>query len=607
MTSWSSETTTNSGDRDRDDGDDGGRSAAGDDEDDGRRNSSSRNDGTTRERRHSQLQSRQQSQSRQGSRYKAVLVGYGSVGRKQHAPAILLHSKKNKFELAAIVDPRLCGHDDDDVVGASSSSSSSVPSRVLVRIGGNDDGYSNDDSDDDISISSAAISAAIVPAFSNLLDAVRAVASSEAEAATAETTTTTTTSEIAVIIACPPDDAQRIALEALSLAATEAEEEEYGYDDNSRRHRGNAGSSASASVAGVMMEKPPGYDPDGLIRLKCMAASASASASSADTAERADTSATNFEEEEDRLSSSSPYRSRRSFSRRRKLPTLYTAYHSTACPCMSAAQRWVRSHLADSAALDIRITWKESLHRWHPNCRWIRRSRFGVLDILFNPFSVLEELFRRADTKARQGNDEEELEPWWFERLELARPPSSSWICVPDDWSGPISGSVELAVTAAPAADAAKKCSNAGPRIAIRADFAWDLPQDEPDIWTLSITACRSDDEGGGGSSAPRTSGSSSTMELRHGGARMYVDGVLVAPSSEDNGNDHSSNDTDIDILRPEYEALYRRFASLLDRQRSQVDGVATLRIFDRILVDCPRKKWIAPPDSPASSGVSGG
>ena len=69
-----------------------------------------------------------------------------------------------------------------------------------------------------------------------------------------------------------------------------------------------------------------------------------------------------------------------------KSASVLTAYHTAHCPAATIAQKFIQDH--DITA--IRIEWKESAHKWHPNQDWIRTmDGGGVLDMIFNPISLV--------------------------------------------------------------------------------------------------------------------------------------------------------------------------------------------------------------------------
>lgn len=188
--------------------------------------------------------------------------------------------------------------------------------------------------------------------------------------------------------------------------------------------------------------------------------------------------------------------------------TLYTAYHSTKCPHMKHAKEWITASCQNLKC--IHIEWKESAAKWHSNQDWITRVGFGVLDILCNPISMLDELLL-------DGNDT-------MKKMAVER----SRITIPSNWLTPIEGCTVL---------------KRNDSLKVYCDYAWNH-DDSQDIWSIKFETV-----------------DGHVMELSKGGAQMSVDGVEVK-STETETND---------ILRPEYEALYDRFVELLEHKESEV------------------------------------
>jgi D-galactose 1-dehydrogenase len=68
--------------------------------------------------------------------------------------------------------------------------------------------------------------------------------------------------------------------------------------------------------------------------------------------------------------------------------TVYTANHSTAPPGLPYIKEWIQ--LYGTGITNIDIEWKENVQKWHPHQKWVTtREGLGVLDILFNPLSLL--------------------------------------------------------------------------------------------------------------------------------------------------------------------------------------------------------------------------
>lgn len=205
--------------------------------------------------------------------------------------------------------------------------------------------------------------------------------------------------------------------------------------------------------------------------------------------------------------------------------TLFTAYHSTVAPEVPRAKEWVQRNKACIA--NIHITWKESVTKWHPGQSWITENELGVLDMLINPISMVEEIIGTETMSTMVLN------------LDV------SSIAVPENWKGPISGFVLFR---------GKK----DPATTIAADFAWD--HEGEDIWTIAFR-----------------SNQTTVMELSDGGAWIAIDGVNrthVKPES--------------DILRPEYEQLYDGFEMLAQERDCWVQSMP-LRLVNDLLKESRR------------------
>lgn len=179
--------------------------------------------------------------------------------------------------------------------------------------------------------------------------------------------------------------------------------------------------------------------------------------------------------------------------------SLFTGYHSTVAPAIEKARVWLDMHKLK----EVTITWKEAANKWHRGQSWVTRAEgYGVLDALFNALSVVDELLVGPDIVH-----------------------SKSTLYVPGNWTSPIAGETTMMWGDCP----------------IRASYDWNCPLGE--IWTIAFTG-----EDG------------IKMELRDGGAQMYVRDIRV-----------TSESTPIDVLRPEYEELYGIFLQLMERNESLV------------------------------------
>ena len=202
--------------------------------------------------------------------------------------------------------------------------------------------------------------------------------------------------------------------------------------------------------------------------------------------------------------------------------TVFTAYHSTVPPGIPYIQEWVQQN--HSSITKIKIEWKENVRKWHPNQQWVTtRDGLGVLDILFNPISLLVYVLPNG--------------PPQFVSANLIRP---------SNWQSPISGTVSMLSTS----------STTGQRsIPIGAEFAWDyepsLTKTDPEeIWDISFEATTT------------TSSKITTMVIKDGGAQVYIDDdrVTTEPTADY-------------MIGPEYVNLYSRFVHLIQQGESYVDG----------------------------------
>ncbi|KAL3912218.1 MAG: hypothetical protein SGILL_006972, partial [Bacillariaceae sp.] len=196
--------------------------------------------------------------------------------------------------------------------------------------------------------------------------------------------------------------------------------------------------------------------------------------------------------------------------------TVFTAYHSSTPPGRPHIQAWIEQHAPNITT--IHIEWKENVQKWHPGQHWITtRDGLGVLDIVFNPLSLLVNVLPSDH-------------PLVLESAQLRRP---------TNWVSPLSGIAKI---------------RSG-TIAITADFAWDyIPKDDKtpeELWNVTCTA-----------TANSGSVSTSTMRIQDGGAQVYVDGTRVTtePTAEY-------------TIGPEYVNLYDMLVKLMNEGNSYIDA----------------------------------
>jgi predicted dehydrogenase len=146
--------------------------------------------------------------------------------------------------------------------------------------------------------------------------------------------------------------------------------------------------------------------------------------------------------------------------------TLFTSWHAQANPAVTAAAELLKGQ----RIAEMRITWHEDVHKWHPGQQWVwEPGGFGVFDPGINAFSIATAIFPGA----------------LFVR-EAA-------LTVPANAQTPISVELELGSAAA---DGPLHCS-------------LDWRKTDGEEWTIRI----------------RTA-AGQTVELRDGGSRLLVDGV---------------------------------------------------------------------------------
>jgi D-galactose 1-dehydrogenase len=173
--------------------------------------------------------------------------------------------------------------------------------------------------------------------------------------------------------------------------------------------------------------------------------------------------------------------------------TLFATWHSRFAPAVEPAREW----LAGRCIKSLHINWKEDVRVWHPGQGWIfEPGGLGVFDPGINALSILTRILP---------------EPVFVTAAELAFPANRE---------APIAANLAL--------------SNAA-GLPITAEF--DFRQTGPQSWDIIAET----DAG--------------RMTLSGGGARMAVDGKIVAEAPE-----------------AEYRGLYRRFVELAATGASDVD-----------------------------------
>lgn len=145
--------------------------------------------------------------------------------------------------------------------------------------------------------------------------------------------------------------------------------------------------------------------------------------------------------------------------------TLFTSWHAQANPAVTAAA----ALLEGERVAEMRISWHEDVHKWHPGQRWIwEPGGFGVFDPGINAFSIATRIFPGA----------------LFVKDAV--------LSFPDNAQTPIAAELTLD---SPAADGPLKCS-------------LDWRKTDGEEWTIAVRI---------------TSGRQ--LELRNGGSLLLVDG----------------------------------------------------------------------------------
>ena len=194
--------------------------------------------------------------------------------------------------------------------------------------------------------------------------------------------------------------------------------------------------------------------------------------------------------------------------------TLMATWHSRYAHAVRPARDWI----AQRRVKTVRIAWKEDVRVWHPGQDWIwEPGGLGVFDPGINALSIVTAILPA---------------PFFLVGADLH---------VPENRQAPIQAELDFR-------DAAG--------VSIRAEF--DFLQTGPQSWDIEVDT----DDG--------------ALRLSHGGARMWVDGVLA----------HEGPDA-------EYPGLYARFADLVASGQSDVDVTPLRHVADAFLLG---RRHVAPP-----------
>jgi D-galactose 1-dehydrogenase len=213
---------------------------------------------------------------------------------------------------------------------------------------------------------------------------------------------------------------------------------------------------------------------------------------------------------------------------REKGLTLFTGYHSAACPGIGWIMQWFAANKSEGFQ-DIQFVWKESAAKWHRGQDWVtEKEGGGVMDLLFNPLSLLVRVLKDIGLTLH------------FEKAELE---------TPGNWTAPISGKVTLKV----------KDGRGNTKFRVRGDFSWRYePTDgsPEEVWTMDV----------------KTRSGSKVLKIREGGAQVKF------------GDKRQTTQPTADYqLLPEYVNLYHWFALLLEKHECYVDS-NTPRLIEKIL-----------------------
>lgn len=175
---------------------------------------------------------------------------------------------------------------------------------------------------------------------------------------------------------------------------------------------------------------------------------------------------------------------------------LFATWHSRFNAAVAEAKR----RLAGQSVAEMHVEWREDVRKWHPGQDWIwQPGGFGVFDPGINALSIVTDILPA---------------PVFVRRSELR---------VPANRDAPIAAGLEFA------------SGHEGAEL--RAEFDWR--HTETETWQITL----------------RTE-TGTRLALTDGGARLAVDGTVVAEEARD-----------------EYGGIYARFDALLREGRSEVDA----------------------------------
>ena len=191
--------------------------------------------------------------------------------------------------------------------------------------------------------------------------------------------------------------------------------------------------------------------------------------------------------------------------------TLFTTWHAQHHPAVTAAAALLKGE----TIAELKIVWHEDVHKWHPGQQWVwDAGGFGVFDPGINAFSVATAILPA---------------PLFVKAAVLT---------VPSNAQNAIAAEIDFDSPAAASPDAKLHCS-------------LDWSKTDGEEWTVRV----------------RT-GSGKAIELREGGAKLFVDGAEQAAQGPG-----------------EYPDLYAKFVELIDAKASLIDVEPLRLVADTLLV----------------------
>jgi D-galactose 1-dehydrogenase len=190
--------------------------------------------------------------------------------------------------------------------------------------------------------------------------------------------------------------------------------------------------------------------------------------------------------------------------------TLFATWHSRFNSAVEQAKHLLKSRPIDSVV----VVWKEDVRRWHPGQNWVfEAGGFGVFDPGINALSIVTAILPY---------------PVFVEKAELFFPANRATpIAVDLRLRGPAHASLK----------------------AIQCAFDWR--QEGEQTWSIAV---RFQDSG--------------TLELTHGGTRLFLDG-----------------DAKVSEPDSEYRSIYRRFYDLVGTSKSDVDASPLQLVADAFMI----------------------